>query len=121
MSGSMHYRPLPRGYRPKPIIPKKVKVSTITKSINSGNYHVIVFYTDTKRVMDASIVRTVEGEDAISLALQLLNEWANYEGKVEKCLLSTGKHFLHKDLWKYRNVYSKLNTNPHELVVLIKK
>lgn len=96
-------------------------VSTIADNIGSGLYNVVVFYTDKGRVMDAPIVRIVEGEEASSLALQLLNEWANYEGKVEKLFLKTGKHFLHKDLWGYRNLYSKLNTTPHELIALIKK
>ncbi len=110
---------MPKGYKARPIIPKTVKASTIAKNINSGRYDVVVFYTAITAY--APIVRRVEGEEAISLALRLLNEWADYKGRVEKCLLSTCKHCLHKDFLGYRNLYTKLFSPQHELIALIKK
>ena len=119
--GSMHYRPMPRGYRVRPFFPTKVRVSTLAKNIGSGDYDVIVFYTDTERIVNASIVKRIEGENAIPLALQLLNEWADSNGKVEKCFLPTKRGILHKDFMSYRNLYSKLNSDRHVLIALIKK
>ena len=118
MSG-MHYRTRPRGYRYRPFIPKRVKISSIANNIRSGKYDVIVFYTDTGRICNASIEKRVEGEDAISLALQLLEEWADANGKVEKCLLPTKRGILHHDFMGYRNLYS--NSDRHILSALIKK
>ena len=117
----MHYRPIPKGYKPMPFISTKVKVSTIVNNINSGKYEVQVLFTDTNHIANAPIVRRVNGEEAIQMALQFLIEWANYEGKVEKCGLPTKRGVLHKEFMVYRNLYTKLNDNRHVFVALIKK
>ena len=86
-------------------IPKRVKVSTIVKNIRSGKYNINVFYTS-PQVFCAWIIRCVEGEEALSLALQFLNEWGVSDGKVEKMIKSDTKHFLDKELWGHRNLYT---------------
>lgn len=117
----MHSRPSPRGYKYVPFIPTKVKVSTIIANIKSGKYDVRVFYTDNNRIVNAPVVSSVCGTEAIPLAIQLLNKWADIDGKVQKCLLSTKKGILHRDFLGYSNLYSQLHSNYHELVALIKK
>lgn len=117
----MHGRPRPRGYKYVPFIPTKVKVSTIIANIESGKYDVRVFYTDTNSIVNAPVVSSVCGPEAIPLAIQLLNKWADTDGKVQKCLLSTKKGILHQDLLGYSNLYSQLHSRYHELVALVKK
>ena len=90
---------------------KRVKVSTIVKNIKSGKYDVTVFYTNS-HVFHAWVVKRVEGEEALSLALQLLNEWGASDGKVEKMKKPYTKLFLDKELWEYRNLYTNsMHTN----------
>lgn len=117
----MHSRPRPRGYKYVPFIPTKVKVSTIIANIESGKYDVRVFFTDANSIVNAPIVSSVCGAEAIPLAIQLLNNWADTDGKVQKCLLSTKKGILHRDLLGYSNLYSQLHSDCHELIALIKK
>ena len=117
----MHGRPRPRGYKCVPFLPTKVKVSTILANIESGKYDVCVFITDTNRIVNAPIVSSVCGSDAIPLAVQLLNKWADAEGRVQKCLLSTKKGILHQDLLGYSNLYSQLHSDYHELVALVRR
>ena len=117
----MHYRPRPRGYKCVPFMPTKVRVSTILANIESGKYEVRVFFTDTKSVVNAPIISSVSGIDAVPLAKQLLNQWADTEGKVQKCLLSTKKGILHRDFMEYSNLYSQLRSDYHELIALKKK
>ena len=89
--------------------------------IGGDNQHeVVVFFTDKERIVNASIVERVEGKNAIPLAIQLLKEWASYEGN-EKCLRSTKIGILHKDFLTYTNLYTELNSDQHELIALIKK
>ena len=119
--GSMHYRPMPRGYRVQPFFPTKVKISTIATSIKSGNYDVVVFFTDKGHIINAPIIERISGEDAVSLALQLLDKWADAEGRIEKCLLPTKRGILHKDFMGFSNLYCQLHTDRHELIALVKK
>lgn len=117
----MHYRPLPRGYNPCPDFSTKVKISTITKNINSGNYIVIVFYTDKTMAFDAPIIKIVDGEKAIPLALRMLNKWANKDGKVQKLFRSHGKSMLCNDLKGYKNLYGRLGKSQYEFIALLRK
>ena len=106
-------------------IPKRVKVSTLVKNIKSGKYDVNVFYTRSQ-ILQAWVVKRVDGEEALSLALQLLNEWGDSDGKVEKMKRSDVKAFLSKELWEYRNLYtnsslSNLLSGKQEYISLDKK
>lgn len=117
----MHYRPLPKGYHICPDFSTKVKISTIINNINSGKYNVIVFFTDRTMAFDAPIVKRVDGEKAIPLAINKLNKWANEEGKVQKLLNSHGKSMLHNDLKGYKNLYGRLGRSQYEFIALIRK
>lgn len=117
---SMHYRPLPKGYLIGPSI-TKVRASTIATKIRSGVYDVIVFYTDKEKLTNAPITDRILGDEAVSLALQLLNKWADSEGKVEKCLLPTKRWYLHQEFMEYSYLYCQLQSNRQELIALVKK
>lgn len=117
----MHYRPRPRGFKYQPFIPTKVKVSTIKANIDSGKYDVMVFYTDKARIVNAPIVKKIEGDKAIAVSIQLLSDWADADGKVEKCMMPTKKGILHMDFMGYNNIYCQLKSDRHDLIVLTRK